>query len=64
MKIALIIIGVAILMALFYFFVPIKDSPLSGGPVSPENPPHDPPKIPLHEYYKLKKGLENGTIIE
>jgi flagellar basal body-associated protein FliL len=61
----IITILVIILLALgFYFFVPIKDSPLSGGPVSPTKPPHKLNKVSLYEYAKLKKVIFNGDIVE
>jgi hypothetical protein len=66
MMVQIIIASVVILVSgyLFYMFVPIIDSPLSGGPVSASNPPRKPMKVPLKEYYYLKNGILNKTIVE
>ena len=64
MKITLIIALIFIALALFYFFAPIKNSPMSGGPVSPTNPPRKLPKVSLYTYKKLSMALLRGRIVE
>ncbi|KND47051.1 MAG: hypothetical protein AB199_01310 [Parcubacteria bacterium C7867-004] len=60
-----IAVGILVVVGwLFYAYALIKDSPLSGGPVSPTNPPRVPAKISLKEYFHLKEGILKGGIIE
>jgi hypothetical protein len=64
MTVIIAILAIILLALGFYFFVPVKDSPLSGGPVSPTNPPHKLNKVSLYEYAKLKKDIFTGDIVE
>jgi len=54
----IIILVVLLLILGFYFFIPIKDSPLSGGPIDENNPPRKLNKVSLHEWYKLRDVIE------
>jgi flagellar basal body-associated protein FliL len=62
--IILIILVVALLVAVFYFFIPIKNSPLSGGPVDANHPPRALKKVSMYEYTRLEKALVNRSIVE
>ncbi len=62
--IPLIILTLILIILGIYFFLPLKDSPLSGGPVDANNPPHKLNKVSLYEYNKLKAGIFTGDIVE
>ncbi len=64
MTITIAILLVILLVLGLYFFVPIKKSPLSGGPASLNNPPRTLNKVSLYKYFKLKKMIFNKNIVE
>lgn len=52
----IILLGALVLATFFFFFVPVKDSPMWINPsITAANPEFKRPKVSLYTYYKLKR---------
>jgi hypothetical protein len=63
-RIIAVVVAIMLLGVCFYFYIPVKDSPFSGGPVDEDNPPRKPERVSLYEYAKLNSAIMRGDIIE
>ena len=60
MILVIIIFVIFLLLVGFYFFVPIVDSPLTGGPVGEDGVPNKLNKVSLYRHRQLYKAINDG----